>query len=180
MHVIAHVAVGLDGGTRITPDGRFEALADELGADVVLTGADTILPLTSRLWDMPLPGPDPAGPLLAIVDSRDRVETYDALARTGRYRDAIALRGSPRVDLRGALQQLEHEHQARTVRVASGGTLLGALLEDRLVDELSLLVHPVLAPGPRWWGRAEVQRAFVPTHAERLDDELVWLRHRRP
>jgi 2,5-diamino-6-(ribosylamino)-4(3H)-pyrimidinone 5'-phosphate reductase len=39
------------------------------------------------------------------------------------------------------------------VRVDSGGALNGALLRAGLVDEVSLLVHPVLAgDAPRWYG----------------------------
>jgi 2,5-diamino-6-(ribosylamino)-4(3H)-pyrimidinone 5'-phosphate reductase len=179
MHVVAHVAVGLDGGTQLR--GRDGAALDRLAAtwdaDVVLAGADTVLAREHVLREVALPGADLGGPLLAVVDSRDRVSTYDALARCGRFRDAIGLRGAPRVDLRDALDRLGRDHGARTVRVASGGGLIGALLEDRLLDEVSLLVHPVLAPGPRWWGRSEVRRAFAPLATECLDDGLVWLRY---
>lgn len=170
MHVVAHVAVGLDGGTQLATSAPLPA---SFGEDVVLAGADTILAREPQLWEQPLPGPNPDAPLLAVVDSRDRVNSIDALGRCGRYRDAIALRGAPRVDLRDAL----HELSAQTVRVDSGGGLIGALLEDRLIDEISLLVHPVLAPGPRWWGTATVKRTFTPTHTERRDDGLVWLRY---
>ena len=39
------------------------------------------------------------------------------------------------------------------MRVDSGGALNGALLRAGLVDELSLLVHPVLVgDAPRWYG----------------------------
>jgi 2,5-diamino-6-(ribosylamino)-4(3H)-pyrimidinone 5'-phosphate reductase len=169
MYVVAHVDVGLDGGTRIDRRGTPPAF----GEDVVLAGSDTIIARQNALWEAPLPGPDPDGPLLAVVDSRDRISMYDALRECGRYRDVIALRGAPRVDLRGAL----HDLDADVVRVDSGGVLIGALLEDRLVDEISLLVHPVLAPGPRWWGRAEVRRGFEPRTAERRDDGLVRLRY---
>ena len=51
--------------------------------------------------------------------------------------------GSDRVDLRQALTQLASRTGARVVRVDSGGQLTRALLDLRLVDEVSLLVHPV-------------------------------------
>ena len=39
------------------------------------------------------------------------------------------------------------------MRVDSGGALNGALLRAGLVDEISLLVHPVLVgDAPRWHG----------------------------
>ena len=51
--------------------------------------------------------------------------------------------GSDRVDLRQALTELASRTGARVVRVDSGGQLTRALLDLRLVDEVSLLVHPV-------------------------------------
>ena len=43
---------------------------------------------------------------------------------------------------------------AKLVRVESGGVLIGALLRDGLVDEVSLLVHPCLSDGTghSWFG----------------------------
>jgi 2,5-diamino-6-(ribosylamino)-4(3H)-pyrimidinone 5'-phosphate reductase len=68
------------------------------------------------------------------------------------------------------------------VRVDSGGSLIGALLRDGLVDEVSLLVHPCLAgaAGERAW------HGGAPAHAldleriaaESLDGALTWLRYR--
>ena len=64
------------------------------------------------------------------------------------------------------------------VRVDSGGALNGALLAAGLVDEISLLVHPLLVgDAPRWYG-ASAPLALEMAVADTLDGGLVWLRYR--
>ena len=53
--------------------------------------------------------------------------------------------GKKRVDFAQALDELRSRFGVRVVRVDSGGALNGVLLRAGLVDELHLLVHPVLA-----------------------------------
>jgi 2,5-diamino-6-(ribosylamino)-4(3H)-pyrimidinone 5'-phosphate reductase len=200
-YVVAHVAVSLDGATTgFTPDtARFYALARTWPEDVTLTGADTILAQEQALRAAPRPGPAADGPLLAVVDGRARVREWDALRDVGHWSGVLALRasGSPdrgegvaqlvagteRVDLAAALAALAGEHGARTVRVDSGGALIGALLAAGLLDEVSLLVHPLLAGtrGDRvWHGHAGAARVLEPLAAEALEHGLVWLRYRVP
>ncbi len=86
--------------------------------------------------------------------------------------------GVDRVDLAAALEILA-ERGARVVRVDSGVALIGALLHDGLVDEVSLLVHPFLTDRPErlWHGTAVVESVELRlTHVEAFDD-LVWLRY---
>jgi 2,5-diamino-6-(ribosylamino)-4(3H)-pyrimidinone 5'-phosphate reductase len=180
-HVVAHVAVALDGATRgFTPElGEFYRLAATWQEDVTLAGADTILAQERALAAAP-PGPGPVsdGPLLAVVDSRSRVSAWQALRDAGHWRDAVPLRGDRpgvRVDLTAALERFGADG-ARTVRVDSGGRLIGALLDLGLVDQISLLVHPRLGSGPPWTDNAGGATTFTLTHEERRDG-LVWLRY---
>ena len=183
--VVVHVAVSLDGATTgFEPDvGRFYALAKTWDEDVTLTGADTILAQRDALAAAPRPGPAPDGPLLAVVDGRERVEEWVALRECGHWRDVVALRATEaerHVDLAGALEMLAAEHAARTVRVDSGGGLTGALLRLGLVDEVSLLVHPCVAGAAgdrRWHGPDDLAPlALERIAAEALDGGLTWLR----
>jgi 2,5-diamino-6-(ribosylamino)-4(3H)-pyrimidinone 5'-phosphate reductase len=200
--VVAHVATTLDGATTgFTPAvGRFYELAATWSEDVTLAGADTILAQEPALRDAPR-RPAPAGaPLLAVVDSRARVREWEALGAVGHWSGVLALRaaatpsrprdavpelvtGAERVDLAAALGALGDRHGARVVRVDSGGGLIGAMLRRGLLDELSLLVHPLLAgPGQQIWsGGAQAQAgAFELIAAEALEPGLVWLRYRAP
>jgi 2,5-diamino-6-(ribosylamino)-4(3H)-pyrimidinone 5'-phosphate reductase len=201
-HVVAHVAVTLDGATTgFAPAvGRFYQLAATWSEDVTLAGADTILAQEPALREAPR-RPAPAGaPLLAVVDGKGRVREWEALGEVGHWSGVLALLadatpprphravpelvvGAERVDLAAALAALGERHAARVVRVDSGGGLTGALLERGLVDELSLLVHPRLAgPGQQvWHGGARPSAGELElVAAEALEDGLVWLRYRVP
>lgn len=179
MHVVVHVAVSLDGATTgFDPDvGQFYALARRFEEDVTLAGADTILAQTGVLASAPRPGPKAGGPLLAVVDGRGRIDEQlaTALRDVGHWSGVRVLRAAPgerHVALRSALEEL-----GGVIRVDSGGALNGALLRAGLVDELSLLVHPVLVgEAPRWHGGAS-GAVLEPLAVERLDGGVVWLRY---
>ena len=80
--------------------------------------------------------------------------------------------GSDRVDLRHALTQLASRTGARAVRVDSGGQLTRALLDLRLVDEVSLLVHSCLTD-------AEISSLVRRGPAARSDDGATGCRDLR-
>lgn len=112
---------------------------------------------------------DDPRPLLVVVDSRGRFRHWQQLRQEPYWRDVIALcshstpktyldylgeryidcilAGDDRVDLRGALEELNARYQVQVVRVDSGGILNGALLRAGLVDEVSVLVDPCLVGG---------------------------------
>ena len=131
-----------------------------------------------------------------MVDSRARVRRWTALRNTGHWSDVLAVSsertsrpddppelvvGRDRVDLGGLLSALGRRPGVRVVRVDSGGALTGALLADGLVDEVSLLVHPVLAgTGSRWYGPTPPPPSSLRLETCRpLPGDLVWLRYRR-
>jgi 2,5-diamino-6-(ribosylamino)-4(3H)-pyrimidinone 5'-phosphate reductase len=200
-HVVIHVAVSLDGATTgFDPDvERFYELARTWREDVTLVGADTIVAQEEALAAVPRPGPAPDGPLLAVVDGRARVREWEALRDCGSWSDVLALRagetpvddgvsparrlitGTSRVDLAAALGALAKREGAELVRVDSGGSLIGALLRDGLVDEVSLLLHPSIGGGGgerAWHGGSPVSALDLERiAAEPLDGGLTWLRY---
>lgn len=199
-YVVAHVAVSLDGATRgFDADiGRFYELAGTWHEDVTLTGADTVLAQEEALRAAPGSGPAAEGAVLAVVDSRGRVTEWEGLRNAGYWTDVVALRslatpprpgdrsveelvvGSHHVDLRAALEALGERYGAGVVRVDSGGALLGALLTDGLVDEVSLLVHPSWTSdrGHLWHGSTPSAAAGLDLVDVQRLDRLVWVRYR--
>ncbi|MGH8793145.1 MAG: dihydrofolate reductase family protein [Stackebrandtia sp.] len=199
-YVVAHVAVSAEGATTgFAPDlGRFYELAATWREDVTLAGSDTILAQEPALAEAPRPGPAADGPLLAVVDGGGRVRQWEALRDVGHWSDVLALHaaatparpadrsvrelvvGEERVDLAAALRSLGQSHA--TVRVDSGGALIGALLRAGLLDEVSLLVHPLLAGARgdrRWHGSAPAPAGELAlVGVKKWDDGLVWLRYR--
>jgi 2,5-diamino-6-(ribosylamino)-4(3H)-pyrimidinone 5'-phosphate reductase len=190
--------------------GRYYSLASTWKEDATLCGSGTVLAapegrVKEKDGDVPARRADPKDqrPLLVVADSRGRVRCWSMLLGAGFWRDGVALcsqrtperhldylrkrgvsrivNGDNRVDLANALARLRTRHKVRTIRVDSGGTLNAALLRDGLVDELSLLVHPVLAgtaARPLFAGTDSLKRSFRPFHQERLPGGLVWLRLR--
>jgi 2,5-diamino-6-(ribosylamino)-4(3H)-pyrimidinone 5'-phosphate reductase len=201
MEVVLHVAVSLDGATTgFAPDqGVFYSLAATFGEDCTLAGSDTILAQEPALANAAGPGPARDGPLLAVVDGRSRVSRWTALRDAGHWSAVVGLHGgsSPprtdghdeivtgrgeRVDLRAALAELGSRFGVERVRVDSGGALAGALLAEGLLDEVSLLVHPLFAgpAGDRFWAGPTPPPAasLALISSETMSGGLVWSRYR--
>ncbi|WP_020385964.1 dihydrofolate reductase family protein [Kribbella catacumbae] len=196
-HVVAQVAVSIDGATTgfEADQARFYALATLWQEDVTLVGADTILAQESAVRTAVRPGPRADGPLLAVVDSRHRVHNLEALRELGYWSDVLALysdqtparppdsaiqelvTGYDRVDL-AELLELLGRRGAKVVRVDSGGSLLGALLDLGLIDELTLLVHPVLVgDAPRWHDSFTGHLDLSLANVETFLPGITWLRY---
>ena len=151
-------------------------------------------------------GASPDAPLLAAVDSRGRLPGLGQLRDQPYWRDVIALCsgatppehldrldaagvssvvvGTERVDLRGALEALAERYGVGIVRVDAGGSLVGALLRQGLVHEVSVVIEPRLVGGEthRWLVRAPDAApgqvvALALREMERFDDGAVWLRY---
>jgi 2,5-diamino-6-(ribosylamino)-4(3H)-pyrimidinone 5'-phosphate reductase len=83
------------------------------------------------------------------------------------------------------LEELTRRFGAQTVRVEAGGTLNGVLLEQGLVDEVGVLIHPVLAGGTNPTTMFQASSAANSpgvthlhlTNVQRLEDDYVWLRY---
>lgn len=207
--VVVHVAVSADGRIDgFVPDiGRYYELAGSFQEDVTLAGADTVLSGLAHAEAAPAVPPPQDGPLLAVVDSRGRVGDWRPLLGAGLWRGGLALcaestpapyrqqvvhqgvdvavRGTDRVDLTAVLETLAEDHGARTVRVDSGGRLNGALLRAGLVDEVSLLMHPVVVGGLSPRGAFVGDDLMVDDgtgldapRVESLADGLLWVRWR--
>ena len=151
-------------------------------------------------------GASPDAPLLAAVDSRGRLPGLGQLRDQPYWRDVIALCsgatpadhldrldaagvssivvGTERVDLRGALETLAEQYGVGVIRVDAGGSLVGALLRQGLVHEMSVVIEPRLVGGEthRWLVRAPDAApkeivAMTLREMERFDDGAVWLRY---
>lgn len=214
--MVLHNAISLDGRTTGFPVDLclFYGLVSRWNEDATLTGSETILASGVTPDDAGEPAPpwkaQPGDrrPLLVVPDSRGRIRSWNHLRSEPYWRDVLVLctrstpqeylayldqssvpyliRGETQVDLPGALAELYDRYGVRLVRVDSGGTLNGLLLEAGLVDELSLLVHPCLVGGPspnplfRPPDGAAPEGDPLPaklTHLERLADDVVWLRY---
>lgn len=160
--------------------------------DAVLVGADTILatsvaipPEEARDFEKRPDRPDETRPWWVVVDSRGRLARVLHFYRRMEYtRDIIVLvsektpegyiqylkergyeyivAGSDRVDLDLAMEKLLRMYHIRILVSDTGGTLDTVLLESGLVDEISLIVAPVLS------GQTEVI-LYTPSSKKNID-----------
>ena len=188
--------------------GTFEEQATLVGAETLLAGAaheqvpadaDDAHPLEAE--------PGDGRPLLVVPDSRGRVRMWNWMLSQPYWKRGVALCssdtpmqhlsylerigvdrvvcGTGQVDLASALTELRERYGVERVRVDSGGALNGVLLRLGLVNEVSLLVAPVLmgddssrpfyrAPSA---AGANEHVGLRLTYEERLDGDNLWLRY---
>ena len=145
-------------------------------------------------------------PWLVVVDSRGQLTRVAWLRSAPFWRDVLILCsnttpqahlarltragigyhvvGAGHVDLRAALDVLAERYGVERVRVDAGPGLNGALLEARVVDEVSVVVAPYLvgSTGDRplhlvpGFGDGTAARLRL-TESEALRDDHFWLRY---
>ena len=151
------------------------------------------------------PGQKDPRPLLVVPDSGGRIRNLHYWYKQSYWRDLLILcsestpsdyikyleernvkyliTGKMRIDFEKALETLYEKHEARTVRVDSGGTLNGVLLRSKLVSDISLLINPALIGGMNQhsiYRSPDLQSYEHPlqcklTHMEQVKDDYVWL-----
>jgi 2,5-diamino-6-(ribosylamino)-4(3H)-pyrimidinone 5'-phosphate reductase len=188
-HVVAQLAVSLDGVTSgFDVDlARFYALATLWQEDVTLLDAESVLAVRAPERR----GLHESGPVLAVVDSRAQVQSWEALKELGYWSEVLALyadqtptrppdattrelvTGYEDVDLLEAFAALG-ERGVRTVRVDSPA-LTRTCLELDLIDELALLVHPLRVGGEPWYATEDITLRHAGT--EVFDDGVLWMRY---
>lgn len=83
-------------------------------------------------------------------------------------------------DVAEAVAQLREETEG-VILVAGSGTLVQTLGEHDLIDELRLMVFPLLlGDGKRLYGAATTKRAFDLVEAKTVGDGVMTLRYQRP
>lgn len=207
--VIVHNAVSVNGMlTGFDVDmGLHYGVAGRLGCEADLVGSGTILAAPEgRSEDGPQESCAPQtgpGSLLVVADGRGRVKCWGFLRGSGFWGRFVSLAcestpaahlaylermgvevivaGADGVDLAVALEALGERFAVTRVRTDSGGTLNGALLDAGLVDEVSLVVFPVVATGasrvPLFRASEGPPVALARAHEERLEKGVVWLRY---
>ena len=157
-YVLANFVASVDG--HATVDGRSRKLSDHADrelfyalrerADAVLVGPNT---LAAERYKRMLP--DPGRRERRTVAGRPAEPLAVTVTRTGKLpRDIPLFTETPdnvlvfeQTELPDALRTLRHDHGVKTLLCEGGPTLFGALLQERLVDELYLTLAPRLVGG---------------------------------
>lgn len=193
-----HTQISLDGAVRGFEDtGVYYQLASQIPSDMVLFGSETVLqaveqipPETENAFLKPEAKEGDTRQDWVIPDSRGRLRNLHVFRDTQYCRDIILLvsqatpkdyleylrerqydfiqAGEDHVDYRRAFELLNERYGCKVLRTDSGGILTNVLLEQGLVDEISLVVSPCLVGQPS----PNVFRSL--NLANRVD--LEWLR----
>jgi len=113
--------------------------------------------------------PEDQRPILVVPDSKGQIRIWNEVFKMPYVKDILVLcaRSTPQeyldfldeqfikymivgyqqVDLETALDELNLQFGVKSVRVDSGGILNGILLKQGLVDEVHVLIHPLLLGG---------------------------------
>ena len=172
--VIMHTQISLDGAVRGFEDtGVYYLLAGQIPSDMVLFGSETVLqaveqipPETEKAFQKPETKEGDTRQDWVIPDSRGRLRNLHVFRDTQYCRDIILLvsratpedyleylkerhydfiqAGEDHVDYSRALELLNERYGCKILRTDSGGVLTNALLQQGLVDEISLVVSPCL------------------------------------
>jgi 2,5-diamino-6-(ribosylamino)-4(3H)-pyrimidinone 5'-phosphate reductase len=160
-----------------TPDiGLFYEQVPRWNEDATLVGSETLLNPPEPMPDdteediiIPDIDPNDKRAVLVAADSRGRFKKWNFLRKMPYWKDFYCLcsqktpkdhiaylerrkikylvAGNDHVDYTKALELLNKKFGIKVIRIDSGGTLCGILLRLGLVDEVNLLVHPVLVGG---------------------------------
>ena len=146
-------------------------------------------------------------PLLVVPDSEGKIRIWSEVREIPFIRDILVLcsRSTPqeymdflderyikymvvgydKVNLGAALEELNVQFGVKTLRVDGGGKLNSALLRDDLVDEVCVLLHPVMVGGasensiynaPDLTSEAVLDLKLL--KMEKLKNEIIFLQYR--
>lgn len=155
-------------------EGLYYEIAPTIPHQAVLVGSGTVVEAAERTGvdllaedeaDDLGKGP-PDRPLLVLVDSNGKITRFEWLRKQGHWGDFLVFvsnrtppehlerltrlgieyrrAGAAQVDLQAALAYLRRRN-IRQARVDAGPRLNGALVRERLVDEICVLISPALA-----------------------------------
>ena len=139
-HITSGLFISLDGVIESPETWHFPYFNDEMGAAVgeLMSGNDAML-LGRRTYDefaAYWPGADPADPMTAAMNGGRKYVVSSSLTEAA-WENSTVVTG----DVAAELAALKQDNDLGTTGSA---TLVCSLLELGLVDELHLLVHPII------------------------------------
>ena len=119
--------------------------------------------------------------VVAILSERVSDEYLAFLRERG---VSYLIAGTPEIDLRLALEKIHARFGVRTLMLEGGGKINGAMLRAGLIDEVSVLVAPVVDGREGTPALFDVDaepampRRLALDAIERRGDDMLWLRYR--
>jgi 2,5-diamino-6-(ribosylamino)-4(3H)-pyrimidinone 5'-phosphate reductase len=158
---------------------------------------------TQKDFEKPLPVPNDQRPYWVIPDSEGKLENQLHVFRNYEHcRDVIVLAtdetpatylrylkernyttivaGEIKVDFQKAFEKLHKSHPFETLLTDSGGMLSSTLFNKGLIDQLSLIISPVLTDkkNPRLFTELKLGKrliSFEPKEVKVLENNEIWM-----
>ena len=179
--LVSTLFIGLDGVAEIDVEWHFPYFDENMGraVDHDYTGADTLLlgrvtyDSFAGAWpDREAGGEEDAAFAKSLGDRRKVVVSRQPLVFT--WRNSELLDG----DLIGAVTRLKADPTVKRILIPGSISIVRQLLAAGLIDELSLLVHPVAARrGRRLFEEGDAPYHLRLVHSEVFPTGVVWLRY---
>lgn len=187
---------------------KFYGLVSQFKEDATLVGSNTALKgIEMFMKDIPkekkedMKKPSKSGVLWVLVDSEGKLMNKMHVLRNFEYcRDVLVLvsdktpkkyiqyleereydyikTGKIKVNLHEAFNILHDKYKIKVMRSDSGGTLNSVLIKEKLVDEISLLISPVIVGNNNLFFKQDIldNNKLKLISSEKIDD-LVWIRY---
>ncbi|HZX44535.1 MAG TPA: dihydrofolate reductase family protein [Candidatus Nanoarchaeia archaeon] len=176
--------------------GNYKPDAHLIGSNTAKTGIDTYGGRPETKSDLVKPSRDKELPYWAIIDTEGKLKghlhnlrgfeyckdviVFVSKATPQSYLDYLKERdydhhvlGNLKVDLKKALVLLYDNYKVRKILTDTGRILSNLLIEEKLADELSLLIHPVLV-GEKSYKLFSVPGELRLVKSEVLEKDFVW------
>ena len=185
--------------------GRYTPEANLIGSETIIAGqemfGDGIPEEEERDFEVPLR--DPGLPWWVVVDSGGRLMGMLHTCRRFEYcKDVIVLvsestpeaylkhleernysyikTGKAKVDLRSALYILAEQYGIKKILTDTGQALGSILINENMVDEISLVVHPLLKGGGSYYifggVTSDIRLSLI--MEERFENGCIWLTYK--
>lgn len=176
--IVAGLFISLDGVYEAPHEWHFPYFNDEMGAEVdgqisetgtMLLGRQTYEEFASY-W--PRQGSEVE--LADLMNGIQKVVVSNTL-KTAAWQNTTIVSG----DVADGLTKLKQQ-PGKDIGITGSGTLVRSLLEQGLLDELHLLVHPiVVGKGKRLWDGEHAQVPLMLVESKTLSTGVLALRYRR-
>ena len=179
--IVSTLFISLDGVAEIDPTWHFPYFDDNMGravnhdydaVDVLLIGRVTYdsfagaWPARETAGEVDAPFAKSLGDMRKVVVSRQRPEFT--------WRNSEVIDG----ELIGAVTELKADPKTERILIPGSITVVRQLLAAGLVDEISLLVHPIAArKGRRLFDEADAPYYLSLVQSEVFPTGVVWLRY---
>ena len=186
--------------------GSFKPDAHLIGSHTIAAGVELYgegVP-SENPSDFAKPKRDDALPLWVIIDTKGKLQgLLHTCRRFDLCRDVIILVseatplrylqylderhfphhciGRESVDLLSALELLSREYHIKTIMTDTGSILAGLLINQDLIDEISLLIHPVLIGKKTYNMFSDIENTHTLTlvKCQRMEKQYIWLLYKK-